>query len=159
MTFQIIHATTDEHYLTGAALFREYADSLDFTLSFQSFENELTILPQMYGPPSGALFLVENSGEYVGAVGLRRIENDTTCEVKRMYIRPGFQGIGIGKALLAAVIRKAEDLNYKKVKLDTLGPKMPAAVGLYKSFGFIETTPYNYNPHEGVVYFEKELLY
>ena len=156
--FTIIQATTEEHYQIGAQLFREYADSLDFALSFQSFEDELTILPAMYGKPDGALFLVRVDEEYAGAVGLRQIENESTCEVKRMYIRPGYQGKGIGKALMQHVVDSAIGMNYKTIKLDTLGPKMPAAVGLYKSFGFKETTPYNYNPHEGVLYFEKKLI-
>ena len=153
----IIQANTPEHYNAGAAIFKEYAKSLDFTLSFQSFDDELTILPVMYGSPTGALLLVEDDGIYVGAVGLRQIENETTCEVKRMYIRPGYQGKGIGKALMTSVIEAARSMNYKTIKLDTLGPKMPAAVGLYQSFGFKETTPYNFNPYEGVLYFEREL--
>ena len=153
----IVTAATPEEYHAGALLFKEYAESLDFTLSFQSFEDELTILPKMYGQETGALLLAENDGEYVGAVGLRQIENDSTCEVKRMYIKPGYQGKGIGKALMTSLIEAARAMNYKTIKLDTLGPKMPAAVGLYKSFGFKETTPYNYNPYEGVLYFEREL--
>ena len=153
----IIQATTPEHYFAAATIFKEYAESLDFTLSFQSFDDELTILPVMYGAPTGTLLLVEDDGTYIGAVGLRQIENETTCEVKRMYIRPGYQGKGIGKALMSSVIEVARSLNYKIIKLDTLGPKMPAAVGLYQSFGFKETTPYNFNPYEGVLYFEREL--
>ena len=155
--FTIIEATNDEHYRAAGHLFKEYADSLDFTLAFQSFEDELTILPKMYGPPDGALLLVGNEGEFVGAAGLRRIENDVTCEIKRMFIQPGFQGAGMGKALMNALIQKARQLGYQTIKLDTLGPKMPAAVKLYKSFGFVETVPYNFNPHEGVLYFEKQL--
>ena len=154
---KIVIASTPEQYKAGAILFKEYAESLDFTLSFQSFEDELTILPKMYGTPAGALFLAETEGEYIGAVGLRQIENEYTCEVKRMYIRPGFQGKGIGKKFMENLFEKARQLNYKTIKLDTLGPKMPAAVGLYKSFGFKETTPYNFNPYEGVLYFEREL--
>ncbi|WP_031525944.1 GNAT family N-acetyltransferase [Dyadobacter crusticola] len=157
MDYIIKQASTKFEYQTGAAMFREYADSLDFTLSFQSFDNELTILPEMYGEPTGALFLVEANSQTIGVAGLRRIENDHTCEVKRMYIKPGFQGMGIGKALLGALIKKAEALGYHTIKLDTLGPKMPAAVKLYQSFGFVATTPYNYNPHEGILYFEKKL--
>lgn len=153
----IIQATTPEHYSAGADLFREYADSLDFTLSFQSFEDELNILPVMYGPPAGALLLVDSEGEFAGAVGLRRIEDDFTCEVKRMYIRPEYQGQGIGKALMREVLATAKKLQYKKIKLDTLGPKMPAAVKLYTLFGFRETAPYNFNPYDGVLYFEREL--
>jgi putative acetyltransferase len=154
--FRIIQAITPAQYETGAELFKEYADSLDFTLSFQSFDDELKILPQMYGAPTGALLLVETDGQYIGAVGLRRIENDWTCEVKRMYIRPGYQGKGIGKALMEKVVEIAGALNYQVMKLDTLS-KMPAAVGLYKSFGFVETKPYNYNPHAEVLYFERSV--
>lgn len=55
------------------------------------------------------------------------------------------------------VLEVAKLLDYKVVKLDTLGPKMPAAVALYRSVGFRETTPYNYNPYEGVLYFEKAI--
>jgi len=155
--FQIVQASTEADYQTGAMLFREYAASLDFTLCFQNFDDELLVISQMYGPPSGVLLLVKNDNEFIGAVGLRRIENDFTCEVKRMYIRPEFQGKGIGKALMAKIIECAGTLNYKTIKLDTLGTKMPAAVALYKSFGFKETVPYNYNPYDGVLYFEKEI--
>ena len=153
----IIKASTQQEYLEGALLFKEYAESLDFTLSFQNFEDELNILPNMYGQPTGALLLAESEGKYIGAVGLRQIENEHTCEVKRMYIKPDFQGKGVGKMLMTNLIEEAETMNYKTIKLDTLGPKMPAAVGLYKSFGFKETAPYNYNPYEGVLYFEKYL--
>lgn len=153
----IVKATTQQQYESGAYLFKEYADSLDFTLSFQNFEEELETIPVMYGSPSGALFLVEDNGTYVGVAGLRQIENEYTCEVKRMFIKPEFQGKGIGKMLLGTLIQEAKNLNYQIIKLDTLGPKMPAAVALYQSFGFRETTPYNYNPYEGVVYFQKDL--
>jgi GNAT superfamily N-acetyltransferase len=157
LMYTIIQAATEEHYKAAVLLFKAYADSLDFTLSFQSFDDELTILPVMYGGTSGGLLLVETGGDFVGAVGLRQIENNFTCEVKRMYIQPAYQGKGIGKALLASVLDLAKTLNYKIVKLDTLGPKMPAAVALYKSFGFVETTPYNFNPYPGVLYFEKPI--
>jgi len=154
--FQIIKATTPALYQAGAQLFREYADSLDFALSYQNFDDELLILPVMYGAPTGALFLVEAGNTFIGAVGLRRIENDFTCEVKRMYIRPGYQGQGIGKALMSALIAEAGALGYTTIKLDTLD-KMTAALHLYKSFGFKETTPYNISPLENVLFFEREL--
>ncbi|MCE7065643.1 GNAT family N-acetyltransferase [Dyadobacter sp. CY326] len=154
--FQIVKAASTPQYSAGGELFKEYANSLDFALSYQNFDDELLQLPQMYGPPTGALFLVEMDGSYVGAAGLRRIENEFTCEVKRMYIRPGHQGQGIGKALLSALIAEAGALNYKTIKLDTV-KQMSAAVGLYKSFGFKETTPYNVSPLENVLFFEREL--
>ena len=153
---KIIKAVTTAQYHAGALLFREYADSLDFTLSFQRFDDELNILNQMYAPPTGALLLVMDHEVYAGAVGLRQIENETTCEVKRMYIRPQYQGKGVGKLLMESVMEEAKAMNYKIIKLDTLAKMIPA-VGLYKSFGFKETKPYNYNPYADVLYFEKYL--
>jgi putative acetyltransferase len=153
----IIRAENIEHYQAGAELFNQYADSLDFKLTFQNFEEELQTIPVMYGSPKGALFLVEDNDLYIGVAGLRQIENEYTCEVKRMFILPQYQGKGIGKLLLNTLIQEAQNLNYQHIKLDTLGPKMPAAVALYKSFGFKETKPYNYNPYDGVIYFSKDL--
>lgn len=154
---KIVKAINSEQYQAAQKLFDEYAHSLDFTLTFQNFEEEMKKIPVMYGAPTGALLLVNDNDSYVGVAGLRQIENQHTCEVKRMYIQPGHQGKGIGKMVLNALIQEAKSLGYRTIKLDTLGPKMPAAVALYTSVGFKETTPYNYNPYEGVVYFELEL--
>lgn len=157
MYWTISEATSTDEYMAAISLFKEYVSSLDFDLSFQNFDAELTILPTMYGPPTGRLYLVESGGSYVGCAGLRKIENDTTCELKRMYIKPAYRQLGIAKAIMELAIETACELGYTKMKLDTIGYKMPLAVKLYTSYGFRETTPYNFNPHDGVVYFEKEL--
>ena len=157
MTYQITTANDATQYNAAAKLFTEYADSLDFTLSFQNFDAELEQIPQMYGAPQGALLLVEQNGQYIGVGGIRKIEGENTCEIKRMFVQPAYQNLGIGKALMQALIDVATELKYNTIKLDTLGPKMPAAVKLYRSFGFVETAPYNFNPHEGILYFEKSI--
>ena len=157
MKWEIIEASTADEYRAAVGLFNEYIASLDFDLDFQNVDHELTILPTMYGPPTGRLFLVKAKGEFVGCAALRRIEKETTCELKRMYLRPEFRGLGIGKALMEQSLSCARSLGYTVMKLDTIGYKMPWAVKLYESYGFRETTPYNYNPHEGVLYFEREI--
>jgi putative acetyltransferase len=153
----IIEASDQNHYKAAISLFEEYVSSLDFDLGFQRFDHELTILPTMYGPPTGQLFLVKAGNEWVGCAGLRRIENNTTCELKRMYVRPGYRKLGIGKALMEGALACARSLGYTTMKLDTIGYKMPLAVQLYESFGFRETAAYNPNPYEGVLYFERAL--
>ena len=157
MKWEIIVASTADEYKTAVGLFNEYIASLDFDLDFQNVDQELTILPTMYGPPTGRLFLVRAEGTFVGCAALRRIENDTTCELKRMYLRPAYRGLGIGKAIMEKSIACASSLGYITMKLDTIGYKMPWAVNLYESYGFRETSPYNHNPHEGVLYFEREI--
>lgn len=157
MYWTLSQASTREEYLAAIELFREYVASLDFDLSFQNVDEELTILPIMYGPPTGGLYLVESNDGFVGCAGLRQIENETTCELKRMYIKPSHRQMGIAGAILKQAIEDARSMGYTCMKLDTIGYKMPLAVRLYTSFGFKVTEPYNHNPHEGVVYFEKDL--
>ena len=157
MKWEVTEASTAEEYKAAVGLFNEYIASLDFDLDFQNVDHELTILPTMYGPPTGRLFLVRAEGAFVGCAALRRIENDTTCELKRMYLRPACRGLGIGKTIMEKSMVCARSLGYITMKLDTIGYKMPWAVKLYKSYGFRETTPYNHNPHEGVLYFEREI--
>ena len=157
MKWEVIEASTAEEYKAAVGLFNEYIASLDFDLDFQNVDHELTILPTMYGPPTGRLFLVRAEGAFVGCAALRRIENDTTCELKRMYLRPACRGLGIGKTIMEKSMVCARSLGYITMKLDTIGYKMPWAVKLYESYGFRETTPYNHNPHEGVLYFEREI--
>ena len=79
------------------------------------------------------------------------------CEIKRLYVRPQFRGTGLGKMLTNTVISEAKSIGYKKVRLDTVEPKMKNAVGLYRALGFREIAPYRPNPIEGAMYMELEL--
>jgi ribosomal protein S18 acetylase RimI-like enzyme len=76
--------------------------------------------------------------------------------MKRLYVRPAARGLGIGAALVAAIIHAAEELGYREMKLDTL-PSMPEALALYKRCGFLEIRAYYHNPVPGTVYLGKRL--
>jgi len=136
-------------------LFREYADSLSFDLSFQDFEKELESLPDRYAFPEGCLLVAENQGGVVGCVGVRKID-DGVCEMKRLFVRPEYRDTGIGRKLAMEIIRTAIRLGYSRMRLDTT-PSMNAATSLYRSLGFYDTVPYCYNPVPGAVYLELDL--
>jgi ribosomal protein S18 acetylase RimI-like enzyme len=76
--------------------------------------------------------------------------------MKRLYTRPRFRRLGIGRALCEAVIEEARRAGYERMRLDTL-PSMKAAQAMYLSFGFREIAPYRYNPIEGAMFLELEL--
>jgi GNAT superfamily N-acetyltransferase len=155
--FRLAKVRHAEEIAAAATLFREYADWLGIDLSFQGFEAELASLPGKYAPPMGELvFACSPAGDALGCVAVRPLEGTTVCEMKRLYVRPAARGLGIGAALVAAVIKSAEELGYAEMKLDTL-PSMPEAFTLYKRCGFLEIPAYYHNPVPGTVYLGKQL--
>ena len=133
------------------ALFREYAASLPFALDFQGFDRELAEFPGDYAPPRGALLLARGAG----CVGLRPLDA-TTCELKRLYVRPPARGTGLGRRLAEAIVAEGRRLGYQRMRLDTV-PGMAAALSLYAELGFREIPPYRTNPNPGAVFLELEL--
>lgn len=151
-----MQATTAEDLATIRELFLEYAASLNFSLCFQGFENELKGLPGDYAPPAGRLFLMHYKTQPAGCVALHRTGADV-CEMKRLYIRPAFRGKGLGLALINAVIDEARVIGYRCMRLDTVEPVMKDAVAIYRRLGFKQIAPYRDNPIEGALYMELPL--
>lgn len=170
---QLVHVADSDQLEHARRLFQEYADSLPFDLSFQSFEKELAGLPGKYAPPSGCIILAldaalsaDGDGSFyegrfldekrvAGCVALRPIDGNV-CEMKRLFVRPDFQGVGIGRALVSAIISAAAERGYDRMRLDT-APFMNSAIGLYRKFGFVEIDAYCQNPVEGAIFMELKL--
>jgi putative acetyltransferase len=131
-------------------LFPEYANSLQVDLCFQGFEQELATLPGKYAPPQGRLLIAKQHGEAAGCVALRHYREDV-CEMKRLFVRPAFRGLGLGRDLAVRIIAEAREAGYSEMVLDSLDRLHPA-LGLYQAMGFVETPPYYPNPLPGVVY-------
>jgi len=142
------------------ALCREYVDWLfrDFgiRLDFQGIDEELRSLPGDYAPPRGEIVLAHGSdGRTLGCIAVRPFSG-STCEVKRLYVRPEARGARLGHRLAAAILHEARDLGYTRAVLDT-GGFMGAAQRVYQTAGFSEIPPYYENPVPGVRYFGRDL--
>lgn len=134
-------------------LFNEYAESLGFSLCFQSFEIELAQLPWEYAPPSGRLLLARSGAVAAGCVAMHELE-EGICEMKRLYVRPQFRGTGLGRRLAEAIIAQARETGYARMRLDTVVSVMGRAVELYCALGFREIAPYRANPIPSALYME-----
>ena len=152
---QVVRAIDTRSVAIVRALFREYADSLEFSLDFQDFEREVRGLPGEYAPPRGALFLAWVEGDSAGCVGVRPIDGHT-CEMKRLYVRPEFRVRGVGRVLAERAVEEGRNLGYDRMVLDTV-PSMTAAIALYRSMGFSDIPPYRPNPVPGALFLARKL--
>lgn len=146
--------------LDGARdLMVEYAGHLGVALSFQGFDHELDSLPGAYAAPGGQLLLVRVDGKLAGCGGFRPIEGTdyaNACEMKRLYVRPAFRSLGLGRLLAQALLDGARLAGYSDMLLDTLD-EMEAARTLYAELGFVEVPPYYFNPLPGAHYLKVDL--
>jgi putative acetyltransferase len=152
----ILQAESPAQMAQARELFLEYAQSLGFSLCFQSFDQELAGLPGDYAPPEGRLLLVECEGQLAGCVAVHALEAGS-CEMKRLYLRPQFRGKGLGRVLAERIIAEARQIGYQRMRLDTVEPVMKDAVAMYRKLGFREIAPYRSNPIAGAMYMELEL--
>jgi ribosomal protein S18 acetylase RimI-like enzyme len=160
------------------SIFEDYAASLTIDLGFQNFEAELAALPGEYTEPRGALLLAlinaadtrvaakapllrrgRELAHVAGCCALRPLDTadyPNAAEMKRLYVRPGFRGLGLGRQLTEAILDAARGAGYGCVLLDTLDD-MEAARALYEDLGFAEVPPYYHNPVPGSHYLKVDL--
>jgi len=153
---QIIDGSAPERIAQVRQLLEEYASWVEISLCFQGFDQELAGLPGDYAPPKGRLFLALEEEQLAGCIALRPL-SETVCEMKRLYVRPEFRGLGLGKQLANLIVEAGRDLGYEYMRLDTLPNKMDQALAMYRRLGFKEIEPYYPNPVEGATFMELEL--
>ena len=159
-TIELRRAETAAELAFAAEVFREYAATLDVDLCFQNFDVELATLPGDYAAPGGQLLLAFVDGQLAGCGALRPlgdVDYANACEMKRLFVRPGFRRFGLGRALAQALLDEARRAGYSAMLLDTLD-EMESARELYATLGFVEIPPYYFNPIAGAHYLKADLI-
>ncbi len=90
--------------------------------------------PEEFVAPDGIFLVAELDGEAIGCGGLARFD-ETTAEIRRMYVIPHVRGRGISRAILAQLLAAGRELGYARARLET-GYAQREAIGLYESAGF-----------------------
>ena len=160
MNTEIIDAYTYKEDIK--ALFNEYTQMLidcnaDFKnyLKLQNYDHETENLEEKYGHPYGRLYIAFVDENVAGCIALRKIDDDN-CELKRLYVKPQYQGKNIGGSLVKHIIKEAENIGYKHILLDTL-PFLNVAIDMYKKYGFYEIESYNNSPMDNLIYLKYDL--
>ncbi|TYC64925.1 GNAT family N-acetyltransferase [Stappia sp. BW2] len=85
------------------------------------------------------VFVARIDGKVAACGALHRHPNGV-AEVKRMYTRPAYQGLGLGGRILDRIIALATQEGLSELVLET-GDKHPAAWRLYERAGFNRCGP------------------
>lgn len=116
-----------------------------------------SVAPDKLDAPGCCLLLARNAaGEAIACGALRRLGPEQ-AEIKRMYVVPKYRRRALGRRILEQLEARAEAFGYRSLRLET-GAKQPAAINLYRSFGYVQIPCYNeyaYDPHS--VCFQKRL--
>jgi len=148
---------------TVRRLFREYrewlADHVDAVppssatpVGLAQFDQVIRELPGAYGPPRGDVILAFKDGEIVACGALREWE-PKVGEIKRIHVRADHRGPGFGPRLTQALLDRACELGFERVRVDTL-PSMTAAIQFYQEMGFRPIPAYWPHPVAGALFFE-----
>ena len=152
--FTIRPARPEDH----PAVARELAEYLGFigdTLDADGLDHDIAHWQEEYDGRTGVLLVVADpAGEVVGTAAVRLLEPGLG-ELKRMWLRPAWQGRGLGRRLMDASLDEARALGCRALRLDTQA-KLEAAVRLYRAYGFSEIPRYNEN-HRADMWMELEL--
>jgi GNAT superfamily N-acetyltransferase len=103
-----------------------------------------------------AFFLIRHDGAPAGCGGIQLFGNEY-AELKRMYVRPRFRGLGLAKAMLTHLAGHARDRGVGLLRLET-GIHQLAAIGLYEKEGFRPIPPFGeYTDDPLARFYEKQI--
>lgn len=109
------------------------AQQAELDLRYGSDDHEPGVSPSASDVP---VFVVarDAGGTPLGCGGLRVLD-DTSAEIKRMYVVPAARGTGVSVAVLRAVEQEARALGLRDLLLET-GTEQPDAVRFYEREGY-----------------------
>ena len=125
---------------TVRELFVEYSHIKGAESCFVSFDKELNDLAGFYA--GGAILVGYEDDRPVACVAIKKM-SDTTCEGKRLFIKPEYRGKGYARIMIKVMTDKASELGFEEVVFTTKPEVMSVGYGLYKRMGFEELSEEN----------------
>jgi putative acetyltransferase len=94
--------------------------------------------------PSARVVVAYSQNGPVGCGCFRKMDDEGTLEIKRMYVRPQSRGKGIAKLVLSELEKWGKDEGFTQAKLET-GNNQPEALAVYSGAHYKQIP--NYPPY------------
>jgi ribosomal protein S18 acetylase RimI-like enzyme len=118
-----------------------------------NLHKDLRNINKVYVENGGGFWLLIEDYKVVGAGGLKLLNHlDRIGELKCLYVRPAYQGKGLGQQLVEKIKHEAKIQNLRAIRLD-VKTNAHRAIALYKKNGFYDIERYNTNTND-VVFME-----
>ena len=105
----------------------------------------------------GVAFFVTRHDENPAGCGGIKLFGMQYGEVKRMYVRPQYRGLGLGKLMMDHLAGYSRDRQVSILRLET-GIYQTEAIKLYERYGFVRRGPFGeYKDDPLSIYFEKRI--
>lgn len=105
---------------------------------------------------SVTFFVLRCDDRPAGCVGVQRFGRDY-AEIKRMFVRADYRGLGLGKRLLDHLAQHTRQHGITVLRLET-GIHQEAAVRLYEGMGFVRCSRFGDYPDDPLsLFYEKQL--
>ncbi len=118
-------------------------------------DNQFGFSPEKLISENVAFFVVRSDGQPAACGGVKIFED--FGEIKRMYVRPGYRGMGLGKLMLRYLEEYTAGHGIRMLRLET-GVYQPEAMGLYERMGYYKTQRFDPYPDAPLsVFYEKRI--
>jgi putative acetyltransferase len=131
---------------------RVFQDTRPLEESMAFYESKGTLddmdeIQQTYFENDGIFLVVTDDDRIIGTGAIRKLD-DTTCELKRVWLLFEYHGQGLGYRMIQELFAFAREKGYQKMRLETDRDSQSRAYELYKRLGFYEIPRYSQHEDE-----------
>lgn len=105
----------------------------------EATDKDLLDIKASYLDSGGCFKVIVDDEKIVGSYGLYPLSS-TTCELRKMYLTPAYQGKGLGRLMMDDALSEARQRRFKEVVLET-NSVLDKASRLYRKYGFKKYQP------------------
>jgi putative acetyltransferase len=98
-------------------------------------------------------YLLRDPSQCAGCIAIRHFAD--YAELKRMFVKKEFRGLGYGRRLLEFAAERCKQRGHKTIRLET-GIYQPEATSLFEKIGFVKILPFgSYKPDPLSIFYER----